>query len=84
MQISLMRKLMHNNIVDYIGIGCTDKSSEASRRATMFLVSELLEGGTLKRLCMDQMMTPHRWVRWSAGHWSAGNRLTGGAPQTRP
>ena len=62
MQISLMRKLMHNNIVDYIGIGCTDKSSEASRRATMFLVSELLEGGTLKRLCMDQMMMPHRWV----------------------
>ena len=60
-----MRKLHHRNIVDYIGIGCTDKSSEAMRRSTMFLVSELLEGGTLKRLVMDQMMTPHKRVQVS-------------------
>ena len=55
-----MRKLVHNNIVDYIGIGCIDKTSDAKKRTSMFLVSELLEGGTLKRLVMEQMTIPHR------------------------
>jgi serine/threonine protein kinase len=55
-----MRKLNHPNIVDYIGIGYTDNSSPTSQRSTMFLVSELLEGGTLKRMVMNQMKEPHR------------------------
>jgi serine/threonine protein kinase len=55
-----MRKLVHHHIVDYIGIGCTDKSSSATIRSTMYLVSELLEGGTLKRLVMQQLTDPHK------------------------
>ncbi|GAX83888.1 hypothetical protein CEUSTIGMA_g11313.t1 [Chlamydomonas eustigma] len=59
-EIALMRKLNHNYIVDYIGIGYTDNSSQTSQRSSMFLVSELLEGGTLKRMVMNQMKEPHR------------------------
>ncbi|GAX84910.1 hypothetical protein CEUSTIGMA_g12331.t1 [Chlamydomonas eustigma] len=59
-EIALMRKLNHNYIVDYIGIGYTDNSSQTSQRSSMFLVSELLEGGTLKHMVMNQMKEPHR------------------------
>lgn len=34
--------------------------SEAAQRSSCFLVSELMDGGTLKQLVMRQMATPHR------------------------
>lgn len=52
-----MRMITSLMVLD-IGIGSSNLSSEETRRSSMFMVSELVEGGTLKRLCMDQMMTP--------------------------
>lgn len=50
-----MRKLKHKYIVEYIGIGSAVSTSPESRRSSMFMVSELMEGGTLKRLVMSQV-----------------------------
>lgn len=55
-EVSLMRKLKHKNIVEYVGIGSQDVSSPEKRRSTMFLASELMEGGTLKALVMKEML----------------------------
>lgn len=45
-----MRKLKHSHIVEYVGIGSTDRTSEEAQRNSMFLVSELMDGGTLKKV----------------------------------
>lgn len=56
-----MRKLKHSHIVEYVGIGSTDKASEEAQRNSMFLVSELMDGGTLKKvthlICAPRAMT---------------------------
>jgi len=57
-EIALMRKLAHKSIVEYIGLGFEDNSSDRSRLETMFLVSELMDGGTLKKLVLAQMCHP--------------------------
>lgn len=60
LQVALLRKLKHRHVVDYIGIGSVDRSSDQSTRSTMFLVSELMDGGTLKKLVMKQLVQPHK------------------------
>ena len=60
LQVALLRKLKHRHVVDYIGIGSVDRSSYQSTRSTMFLVSELMDGGTLKKLVMKQLVQPHK------------------------
>ncbi|KAJ9520847.1 hypothetical protein QJQ45_014048, partial [Haematococcus lacustris] len=49
-------------IVEYVGIGCADSSSEAAKKASMYMVQEFMGGGTLKKMVSKQMRTPHRAV----------------------
>eukprot|EP00798_Chlamydomonas_sp_ICE-L_P028489 gene28489-31645_t len=42
-EVNLMRKLQHKNIIQYVGIGSVDTTSEKMKKDTMFLVSELME-----------------------------------------
>ncbi|KAL6748455.1 kinase-like domain-containing protein [Haematococcus lacustris] len=61
-EVALMRKLKHKGIVEYVGIGCADSSSEAAKKASMYMVQEFMGGGTLKKMVSKQMRTPHRSV----------------------
>lgn len=58
-EVSLMRKLKHDHIVAYIGIGKEGNLDEAGK-GNMFLVSELMGGGTMKKMVMKQMTEPHK------------------------
>ncbi|GIL89803.1 hypothetical protein Vretifemale_17566 [Volvox reticuliferus] len=59
-ETTLMRKLAHKRIVEFIGVGSFDSSSEEATRRTMFLVQEFMDGGTLKRLISRQMIDVSR------------------------
>lgn len=59
-EVTLLRKLQHPYIMKYIGIGSVDATDAKKKRETMFLVTEIMEGGTLKKLVMAQMMNPHK------------------------
>ncbi|KAG2482383.1 hypothetical protein HYH03_018679 [Edaphochlamys debaryana] len=61
-EVSVQRKLANKRIVEYIGVGSTDASSEEARRRTMFLVQEFMDGGTLKRVVSRQMVEVTRQV----------------------
>ncbi|KAF8055751.1 splA [Scenedesmus sp. PABB004] len=50
-EVSLMRKLRHRNIVDFIGAGELDQGSTSA-----FVVQEYMCGGTLKQLVTRQML----------------------------
>lgn len=49
-QISLMRTLQHRYVVECIGYGSADPAGPSISGRGMFLVSELMEGGTLKKV----------------------------------
>lgn len=49
-EISLLRKLRHGNIVEYLGVGL-----EKGPEGHMLLVEEFMAGGTLKQLVIKQM-----------------------------
>ncbi|KAG2429957.1 hypothetical protein HYH02_013908 [Chlamydomonas schloesseri] len=55
-EAALMRKLHHKRIVEFIGVGSTDASSEDAKRRSMFLVQEFMDGGTLKKVVSRQMI----------------------------
>eukprot|EP00798_Chlamydomonas_sp_ICE-L_P027314 gene27314-4619_t len=59
-EVRLLRKLDHPNIMRYIGIGYSDESSEKKKRESMFLACEVMQGGTLNKLVMHQMLMPHK------------------------
>eukprot|EP00798_Chlamydomonas_sp_ICE-L_P024729 gene24729-10365_t len=59
-EVRLLRKLDHPNIMRYVGIGYVDASSEKTKRETMFLACEMMQGGTLRKLVMNQMLMPHK------------------------
>eukprot|EP00798_Chlamydomonas_sp_ICE-L_P013761 gene13761-19665_t len=59
-EVRLLRKLNHPNIMRYIGIGYSDESSEEKKGGTMFLACEVMQGGTLNKLVMNQMLMPHK------------------------
>eukprot|EP00798_Chlamydomonas_sp_ICE-L_P031247 gene31247-6391_t len=59
-EVRLLRKLDHPNIMRYIGIGCIEASTEKKQQETMFLACEVMQGGTLNRLVMSQMLMPHK------------------------
>ncbi|GFR44343.1 hypothetical protein Agub_g5560, partial [Astrephomene gubernaculifera] len=59
-EVALLRKLAHKRIVQYVGVGSSDASSEEAKRRTMFLVQEFMDGGTLKRLLTRQMLNMSR------------------------
>ncbi|PNW73230.1 hypothetical protein CHLRE_14g623950v5 [Chlamydomonas reinhardtii] len=59
-EAALMRKLHHKRIVQFIGVGSTDPSSEEAKRRTMFLVQEFMDGGTLKKVVSRQMIDVSR------------------------
>ncbi|GFH29522.1 protein kinase domain-containing protein [Haematococcus lacustris] len=49
-EVALMRKLKHKGIVEYVGIGCADSSTEAAKKASMYMVQEFMGGGTLNKM----------------------------------
>ncbi|GFH11465.1 protein kinase domain-containing protein [Haematococcus lacustris] len=53
-EVALMRKLKHKGIVEYVGIGCADSSSEAAKKASMYMVQEFMGGGTLKKMVIHR------------------------------
>eukprot|EP00200_Dunaliella_tertiolecta_P013963 CAMPEP_0202395056 /NCGR_PEP_ID=MMETSP1127-20130417/93766_1 /ASSEMBLY_ACC=CAM_ASM_000462 /TAXON_ID=3047 /ORGANISM="Dunaliella tertiolecta, Strain CCMP1320" /LENGTH=257 /DNA_ID=CAMNT_0048997731 /DNA_START=82 /DNA_END=852 /DNA_ORIENTATION=+ len=61
-EAALTRKLKHKYIVDYIGVGFMDSSSEGSKQKTMFITQEFMAGGTLKSMVSKQMLSPNRTV----------------------
>ena len=46
-------------VVGVIGIGCDDPSSDESIRSSLYLVQELLTGGSMKRLVLEQSINYH-------------------------
>ncbi|KXZ49131.1 hypothetical protein GPECTOR_23g6 [Gonium pectorale] len=61
-EIALLRKLANRRIVEYIGVGSSDLSSEEAKRKSMFLVQEFMDGGTLKKLVSRQMLDMSRHI----------------------
>ncbi|KAF5837365.1 kinase-like domain-containing protein [Dunaliella salina] len=57
MEVNVMRKLKHSNIVAILGIGASDLSSLDGMRGTMFVLMEAMTGGNLKLLVIRQMMS---------------------------
>ncbi|GAX74900.1 hypothetical protein CEUSTIGMA_g2346.t1 [Chlamydomonas eustigma] len=72
-EIALIRKLRHKNIIEYIGCGSWDTSSEAAVKSSVFLVEEFVNGGTLMKIVCRQMETDKELyriedaVRWLIG-----------------
>ena len=65
-QIALMRTLQHRYVVECIGYGSADPAGPSTSGRGMFLVSELMEGGTLKKV----------WTVWGGScskRWQVGN-----------
>lgn len=54
----LLIKMRHSSIVEYIGLGCADDSTPEAQWRTMYLVQEYARTGTLKKLILDQMISP--------------------------
>lgn len=77
-EVALLRKLSHKRVVEYIGAGCTDNSSEDTRRQSMFLVQELMDGGTLKQLVQRQMVDVHSCVYTMADAFRLGIHVAEG------
>eukprot|EP00200_Dunaliella_tertiolecta_P006473 CAMPEP_0202342260 /NCGR_PEP_ID=MMETSP1126-20121109/2900_1 /ASSEMBLY_ACC=CAM_ASM_000457 /TAXON_ID=3047 /ORGANISM="Dunaliella tertiolecta, Strain CCMP1320" /LENGTH=550 /DNA_ID=CAMNT_0048933189 /DNA_START=45 /DNA_END=1697 /DNA_ORIENTATION=+ len=61
-EAALTRKLKHRYIVDYIGVGYNDDSSEKAKQESMFIVQEYMNGGTLKSKVSKQMLSPSNTV----------------------
>ncbi|PNH04196.1 putative serine/threonine-protein kinase, partial [Tetrabaena socialis] len=59
---ALLRKLQNKRVVEYIGVGSTDTTSDEAKRKTMFLVQEFMDGGTLKKLVSRQMIDVSRHI----------------------
>ncbi|GAX81843.1 hypothetical protein CEUSTIGMA_g9271.t1 [Chlamydomonas eustigma] len=64
-EIALLRRLFHENIIEYIGYGSKDVSSEETADKTMFLVQEYIDGGTLKSLVSRQMKDTRGKLKYS-------------------
>mmetsp|Transcript_23068 Transcript_23068/g.50616 ORF Transcript_23068/g.50616 Transcript_23068/m.50616 type:complete len:535 (+) Transcript_23068:148-1752(+) len=54
-EITLMRKLRNQHIIEYIGCGSWDNSTPTMAKLSMFLVEELVDGGTMKQMVSKQM-----------------------------
>ncbi|KAF5827937.1 kinase-like domain-containing protein [Dunaliella salina] len=61
-EAALTRKLKHQYIVDFIGMGFMDSTSEGSKQRTMFIAQEYMAGGTLRSMVYRQMLSPNRTV----------------------
>lgn len=73
-EIRLMQKLRHDHIVKFIGFGCLDSSTREAEWRTVVLISEYMQGGTLQRLLLRQMIdrskvlyTYKQGLRWCLG-----------------
>uniref|UniRef100_A0A7S3R107 Protein kinase domain-containing protein n=1 Tax=Dunaliella tertiolecta TaxID=3047 RepID=A0A7S3R107_DUNTE len=70
MEVNVMRKLTHSNIVAILGIGASDLSSLDGMRGSMYVLMEAMSGGTLKILVIRQMMsTKPLYAYTDALHW---------------
>lgn len=45
--------------MSFIGVGMTNEAATSAAEAGLFVVTELLSGGTLQSVLMDQMAKPH-------------------------
>ncbi|GAX81844.1 hypothetical protein CEUSTIGMA_g9272.t1 [Chlamydomonas eustigma] len=57
-EIAVLKRLHHKNIIQYIGHGNVDTNTPETADKTQFLVLELLQGGSLKKLVGRQMAAP--------------------------
>ncbi|KAJ9515978.1 hypothetical protein QJQ45_016837 [Haematococcus lacustris] len=55
MELNVMRKLQHLNVVHILGIGASQLDSLDSVRRSMYVVQEACGGGTLKHMVVRQM-----------------------------
>lgn len=54
-EANLWRKLRSGDIVTVVGLGAYDISSFVTIRKSLFVVSEFMEGGTLREIVVKQM-----------------------------
>ncbi|KAI8113767.1 hypothetical protein M9435_003759 [Picochlorum sp. BPE23] len=71
-EIKTLKKLHHRNIVQLIGMGGVQDGK--GKVIELFVVTEVLKGGTLRRLVQDQMITVHhkQYSIYEATQWCLG------------
>ena len=63
----------YRHIIEFIGYGCSDSSSEDAANQSLFLVEEFVDGGTLQALVgKQQLLTQHLYHTRDAVRWLIG------------